>query len=133
MDSFRSLSPEEIKLATLQFMGQHLSSEIKELNNNLVSKSATLSNLSMDPNRVLNTIPSSAPNTYSTTVNAGINVTQPQVPVNLAPAAAVVVQSPIVNDPNQLEFDFNSSNYAKLIFDRLDSIDRKLSKLIDNN
>lgn len=132
MESFKSLSPEEIKLATLQFMGQHLSSEIKELNNNLVSQSATLRNLSMDPNKVLNTIPSRAPNTYSTTVNAGINVVETP-PVNAVPPAVVAVQSPIVNDPNQLEFDFNNSNYAKLIFDRLDSIDRKLSKLIDNN
>lgn len=130
MDSFRPLSPEEIKLATLQFMGQHLSGEIKELNNNLISQSATLRNLNIDPKHVLNSIPSNTPNTYSTTVNAGINVTQPSV--QLQPVA-LQSQPSIINDPNQLEFDFNNSNYAKLIFDRLDSIERKLQKLLDNN
>ena len=42
MDEFlKELSPEEIKLATIQFMGQHLTGEMKELNKNIVGESST--------------------------------------------------------------------------------------------
>ena len=138
MDAFRELSPQEIKLATLQFMGQHLTGEIKELNNNLVSQSATLRNLNINPGQVLNTIPGDQnQNTYSTTVNAGINVnTNNPIPALESPQVNPLPLSPkeiTANDPNQLEFDFNNSNYAKLIFERLDDIDRKISNILNKN
>jgi len=129
METFRELSPEEQKLALLQFMGQHLTGDLKELQKNLVSSNQTLRGMTIDPARLVKSIPSNT-TPYATAVNAGLNIAQPQQPIQ--------VQSPmpvnqIVSDPNQLEFDFNNSNYAKLIFERLDSIDNKLSKLLNTS
>lgn len=120
-------NPDELKLLTLQFIGQHVSSSMKAIDQAIISPNNNLKATPLNAKAIIDTIPSSNnPNKYTTTVNAGINVEKifkPQV----QPTETNVVQ----NDPNQLEFDFNNCNYAKLIFDRLDSIDRKLSKLLD--
>jgi len=126
-----SLTPEEIndlKLTTLQFMGQHLSGDVKELNRNIVGQCTTLKNVALNPTEVLKTIPSVNTLPAATVVNAGINVNHNgPLPVQ----RAVQLQPEVYNDPNQLEFDFNNCNYAKLIFERLDAIESKIAKILD--
>jgi hypothetical protein len=122
MDSFKELTPEEIRLATIQFMGQHLTGDLKVLDQHITNKTTTLQGLTIDPLRVINTIPSSQ-NPVATVVNAGINTVQPQHSLNVQTVEAVK------SDPNQLEFDFDSSPYSKQIFEQLDRIERKLDVL----
>jgi len=118
-------NPDELKLLTLQFIGQHVSSSMKAIDQAIISPNNNLRASNINAKAIIDTIPSSNnPNKYTTTVNAGINVEK----MFKQPAQ---VEPQIQKDPNQLEFDFNNCNYAKLIFDRLDSIDRKLSKLLD--
>jgi len=130
-DTFKALTPEEIKMAALQFMGQHLTGDLKELNRNIIGQNATLRGMTLDPAHVLNSVPGvpSAPAVVNhvpiqqpmhTVVNAGINMQQPLTPI------PVQQQS----DPNQLEFNFESSPLSKQIFDLIDRMDRKLDKLI---
>jgi len=125
MDSFKELTPEEIKLATIQFMGQHLTGDLKVLDQHITNKTASLQGLTIDPLRVINTIPSTQ-NPVATVVNAGINTVQPPHSLNVQTVEAVEA---VKNDPNQLEFDFNSSPYSKQIFEQLDRIERKLDVL----
>lgn len=130
METFKALTPEEIKLATVQFMGQHLTGEMKELNKNIIGESATLRGLTIDPMKVINSVGGSSP--YATAVNAGINVQRPQPQPQPQPASIVNIQpsSPqTVNDPDQLTFDFEKTSYAKSIFDRLDAINSKLERI----
>ena len=132
MDTFRELTPEEIKLTTIQFMGQHLMGEMKELDRNIISKSNSLQGLTLKAEQIIESVGSSmqiAPPVN--TVNPGINLQpalaqQMQLSIN---NTAVVNET--LNDPNQLEFDFNNCNYAKLIFDKLDYLDIKIDRLIE--
>jgi hypothetical protein len=119
MDSFRELSPEEIKLATIQFMGQHLTGDLKMLDQHITNKTTSLQGLTIDPVKIINTIPGHQ-NPVATVVNAGINTIQQQPVLNIQTVATVQ------NDPNQLEFDFDSSPYSKQIFEQLERIERKL-------
>jgi hypothetical protein len=122
MDSFKELTPEEIRLATIQFMGQHLTGDLKVLDQHITNKTTTLQGLTIDPLRVINTIPNSQ-SPVANVVNAGINIPQPQHSLNVQTVEVVK------NDPNQLEFDFDSSPYSKQIFEQLDRIERKLDAL----
>ena len=122
MDSFKELTPEEIRLATIQFMGQHLTGDLKVLDQHITNKTTTLQGLTIDPLRVINTIPNSQ-SPVANVVNAGINIHQPQHRLNFQTVDVVK------NDPNQLEFDFDSSPYSKQIFEQLDRIERKLDTL----
>ena len=69
MDTFREISPDEAKYFALQFMGQHLTADLRELNKNIISQNQTLQGMTLDPVRVINTVPTSRSNT----VNPGIN------------------------------------------------------------
>jgi len=127
MDEFlKELSPEEIKLATIQFMGQHLTGEMKELNKNIVGESSTLRSLNIDPVKVLQTVPGRG-QPYATAVNAGINL--PSQPIHHIP----VQQAPVVAqpDPNQLEFNFSSSGFTNSFLEKIDAINSKLEKIIN--
>jgi len=129
------LTPEELKLTALQFMGQHLTGDLKELNKNIVSQNRTLQGMTLNPAAVINTIApghqvSRPPqhNPYANVVNAGINAGN-SAPIQIQQQAPQVTNTP-QHDPNQLEFDFNNSNLAKQIFDKLESICTKLEKVI---
>jgi hypothetical protein len=138
MDTFNdaSLTPDQIKMLTLQFMGQHLTGELKELDKNLVAKNQTLQGMVLDPTAVLNSIP-------STTPPAVISYAQPQpvpeltttVPtanpaLSVQPTTAQPIQVAPIQDPNQLEFSFETSPLSERIFNTLDRIEKKLA-LID--
>jgi hypothetical protein len=132
MDTFNdaALTPEQIKMLTLQFMGQHLTGELKELDKNLIAKNNTLQGMFIDPTAVINSIPS---------------VPQPQlqqqpapeltpIPMTAPPSVAtlpLIVPAPEVPqntiDQNQLEFSFETSPLSERIFDTLERIEKKLS------
>jgi len=85
MDTFNdNLSPEEIKMATIAFMGQHLTGDLKELNKNIISQSSTLRSNPFNPAQIINTIPSGhRPSPTHTVVNASVNLQQPlPAPIN---------------------------------------------------
>jgi hypothetical protein len=129
MDTFndQNLSAEELKMITLQFLGQNIG-EIKELDKNLISRTNTLQGLTLDPHAVLNSIAPPAP------VPTPSPVLQPQqAPVQLQHTAPQQVQQVASTpaDPNQLELDFSKSITAEKIFDKLDSLERKLNSIIE--
>lgn len=55
-DAFREPTPEEIRLATLQFMGQNLG-DLKQLDNHIVSKNQTLQGLNLNAEGILRGLP----------------------------------------------------------------------------
>jgi len=129
MDTFRDVSPEEAKLFALQFMGQHLTGDLKELNKNIISQNQTLQGMTLDPVRVINTISPSRSN--ANTVNAGINIHHsPPIAVQSSPPQIVSQETNNYN-PDQLEFNFKQTD-LDTIFNRLDSIDSKLNKIIES-
>lgn len=135
MDTFTEPTPEEVRLATIQFMGQHLMGDLKELNKNIVSQNQTLRGMTIDPERVINTIPGDRRpprvvqppqyvNPVHTTVNAG---------VNLQSTNAVQVQLPEVKeDPNQLTFNFKQTDLDDIYY-KLDVINKKLDQLLNSD
>jgi hypothetical protein len=81
-----------------------------------------------DPNKILNSVPVQQP---TNVVNAGLNIEHTLQPINIQTASTPVLQAQTVRDPNQLEFDFDNCSYSKTIFERLDSMDRKLTQILE--
>ena len=129
MDTFREVSPEEAKMLTLQFMGQHLTGELKQLDQHIISKNPTLQGVTIDPNKILNSVP--VQQQPANVVNAGLNIEHTVQPINIQTVSTPVPQVQTIKDPNQLEFDFDNCSYSKTIFERLDSMDRKLSQILE--
>jgi hypothetical protein len=121
-----NLSSDELRNLTLQFLGQHVTGPMKEIEKTITTRNANLQGLTINPRAIIDSIPHVP---YTTTVNAGINATHAPIQNNIPRSQPQINVPVVVNDPNQLEFDFNNSNYAKLIFDRLDSIDRHLAAI----
>lgn len=131
MDTFNdaSLTPEQIKMLTLQFMGQHLTGDLKELDKNLVAKNSTLQGMILNPEAVLNSIPSNAvphiaPPPPTPTLTQQV-VSQPTVASINIDTATQPEATPV--DRNQLEFNFNTSPLSESIFEALQRIEKKLS------
>jgi hypothetical protein len=131
MDTFNdaSLTPDQIKMLTLQFMGQHLTGELKELDKNLVTKNQTLQGMSLDPTAVINSIPSSGPTIFPTQ-QPSQPILQPQAPQFHAPVPTLQVIEPPPNK-DQLEFNFNTSPLSERIFEALQRIEKKISLIED--
>ena len=129
MDTFREVSSEEAKMLTLQFMGQHLTGELKQLDQHIISKNPTLQGVTIDPNKILNSVP--VQQQPANVVNAGLNIEQSLQPINIQTVNTPPQVQSIPRDPNQLEFDFDNCSYSKTIFERLDSMDRKLSQILE--
>jgi hypothetical protein len=99
---------------------------MKEIERAITTRNANLQGVTINPKAIIDTIP------HTNTVNAGINIARASTPAvhsNVPRLQPQITEPIIANDPNQMEFDFNNTNYAKLIFDRLDSIDRRLATL----
>jgi len=134
MDTFndQELTPDQLKFLTLQFLGQNLG-ELKELDKNIISKNNTLQGFSIDPHAVLNSI--SAPPTAPVSTP-----TQPATltPIEAQPQPAVIITPQSVatqlpeKDENQLELDFTTSATIDKLFDRLERVERKIDKILDN-
>ena len=140
-ETFRDLTPEEIKYTTLQFIGQNLVSELKELDSNIVSRNSTLQGKTIDPVRIVNSVPvkqaslgtNHAP-AAANVVNAGINITPSK---NLALTTEDASKK---YEADQLEFDFNKTakyddihNDLIIVIEKLRKIETKLDKIIENS
>lgn len=140
-ETFRELTPEEIKYTTLQFIGQNLVSELKELDSNIVSRNNTLQGKTIDPVRIVNSVPikTAAPGVNAApiaanVVNAGINVSSPIT------ATTTSSEPNIKYEADQLEFDFNKTakyddihNDLITILDKIKRIEEKIDKILENN
>jgi len=132
METFNdaSLTPDQIKMLTLQFMGQHLTGELKELDKNLVNKTNTLQGMALNPTAVLNSIPSqhiAQPPSQPQPVLSSQPITLPTtVQPSLLPAAT---EAPSPIDQNQLEFSFETSPLSERIFCILERLEQKLSRI----
>lgn len=134
MDTFNdaALSPQELQMLTLQFMGQHLTGDLKELDKNLVAKNPTLKGMELNPAAVLNSI---------TAVTAPQQQQQQQQPspqlqsvALLTPALEIpaAIQSNIIQpvaDQNQLEFSFEVSPLSVRIFETLERLEKKVNDI----
>lgn len=126
MDNFNEsgLSPEELKMLTLQFMGQHLTGDLKSLEQNIIAKNNTLRGMFLDPAAVISSIPAAqvqTPPELTTQQHAPPQLT----PVYQSTPAVTPAQQPII-DQNQLEFNFNTSPLSERIFESLQRIEKQL-------
>ena len=92
--------------------------EVKEIDKNIIDRNRNLQGLTIQPQDILNSIPGITRNQQAP------QYIQPQLP----PAPAPMLQQP-QGDPNQLEFNFDNSATAQKIFDRIDTILRKIEAL----
>jgi hypothetical protein len=133
METFNDegLTPEQVKMLTLQFMGQHLTGDLKSLEQNIVAKNNTLQGMVLDPAAVINSIP-----TVSTTVNqqpqlivhqSSDTLTAATQPINNSPVQAVTLAEQPTVDQNQLEFSFETSPLSERIFESLERLEKRLS------
>ncbi|NBO99812.1 MAG: hypothetical protein EBU90_06750 [Proteobacteria bacterium] len=84
METFRDISPQEAQLIALQFMGQAVSGEMKELDKNIVNRTNQLQGTNLNVKNILSSIGSiQQPASPPPAMNS-----QPQV-VNLPVAAPV--------------------------------------------
>ncbi|CAB5226392.1 hypothetical protein UFOVP760_168 [uncultured Caudovirales phage] len=132
MDTFNdNLSPDELKYLTLQFMGQNMG-ELKELDKNLITKTNTLNGMVLDPHAVLNSIAPPVPPQqiqHTPVVQHSSVVQHPQ----LTPIVAQSLSVPAITqekDQNQLEFDFNNNPYTVQVFERIESIEKKIETIL---
>lgn len=126
MDTFRDVSPDEAKLITLQFLGQNLMGEVKEIDKNIIDRNRNLQGLTIQPHDILNSIPGTTRGQQVQQVQPAPQYIQQQPQPQYIPAPAP--QQP-QGDPNQLEFNFDNSATAQKIFDRIDTILRKIETL----
>jgi hypothetical protein len=137
MDTFNdaNLTPDQIKMLTLQFMGQHLTGELKELDKNLVNKTNTLQGMALDPTAVINSIPSAPQPQIQPPPGPQLSANFVNTPPVPATATTTVTQNipPVVTpaqqptDQNQLEFSFETSPLSERIFESLERIEKRLS------
>lgn len=132
METFNdNLSPEELKMLTIQFMGQHLTGELKELDKNLISKTNTLRGVDLNPHAIINSISNTVPQQQAPVQQAPVpSIGTIVTPVAQAQPAPVVVTAQPAIDQDQLEFSFETSPLSQRIFESLERIEKKLS-LID--
>lgn len=133
-ETFREPTPAEVQMTVLQFMGQHLTGDLKELDRNLVSRNNTLAGMTLNPDNVIRSIPvPQPPQALTPPVQQLPPVVHPQVPATVVPTQILApeVSQPPATDQNQLEFNFNSSPYTERVFEKLESLERKLQSIID--
>jgi len=124
-DTFRELSPEEMKLAAIQFMGQHLTGDLKVLESHLVNKNRTCQGMTLDPTQIVNSIGGGNP--MATVVNAGMNLNTNQSPVYTEPAQPSNLTVTVTERRSEDE----SITFSKQILDVLERIDKKLDIAIE--
>jgi len=145
MDTFREPTAEEAKLAVLQFMGQHLTGDLKMLESNLVSRNQTLNGMTIRPENVLKSVAQAVPSAPPPVPAPAPIVPEPLAPIQLfaeqpreikhevvtvTPSTAEVKAEPIL-DKDQLEFNFNNSPYTVEVFEALKRIEDRLLVITD--
>ena len=123
------ISAEDLKMLTLQFMGQHLTGDLKSLEQNIISKNNTLQGMVLDPAAIINSIPAaqSQPPPQVPQLNADF-VQRAPAPQQISPAP-VIAQLTAPVDQNQLEFSFDTSPLSERIFESLQRIKKCFSLL----
>ena len=119
-EAVQELTGDQAKMIALQFLGQNLG-EMKELDRNIVTGLKPVAG-SVDPHAMLNSIAPPAP----TQLPVQQTYTQQHAPI--IPVSQPVAETQQV-DPNQLELNFNTSPYTERVFDKLESLERKLTSL----
>jgi hypothetical protein len=112
-------------------MGQNMG-ELKELDKNLITKTNTLNGMVLNPHAVLNSIAPPAPSQQIQHVPQIENVPVTQHP-QLTPIAVPSLPVPVTTqekDKNQLEFDFNNNPYTIQVFERIESIEKKIETIL---
>ena len=143
METLREVTGEEAKLLAIQFLGQNIG-EMKELDKQIVSSLKPLTS-SIDPNRMVHSIPVGAQSPQPQPIDTPQPVVQQLAPepvvqrvnepvvipsLNSLQASTVAAAQPSI-DPNQLELNFNASPYSEQIFNKLDSLERKINNFIE--
>lgn len=105
MQAFKELTPEEAKMAALQFIGQNIGA-LKELDKNIISKNPTLQGNTLNVHNVLNSIPAPLK-------------PQPQQIRHVAP---------VTNAPLPQVINDNSANSLNKIISLLETIVKLLEK-----
>ena len=100
--------------------------ELKELDKNLITKTNTLNGMVLDPHAVLNSIAPARQTQQQPYIQQPPVVQQPELTINTPPPQEVVPE----NDVNQLEFNFNNNPYTVQVFDRIESIERKIETIL---
>jgi hypothetical protein len=132
MDTFNdaNLTPDQLKMLTLQFMGQNIG-EIKELDRNVLTKTNSLNGMTLNPDAVLNSIPSLNINQPQPVAHQQPTIPASTPSLTLQPVESVSVV-PVVeqtNNKDQLEFNFENSPLSQQIFDKLATIEDDIRKL----
>jgi len=147
MTAFREPTAEEVRLATIQFIGQNLGA-LKDLDSRVIDKNPTLQGLTMNPVEVVKSIPvprqsvqisvprqQSQPSAY---VQPAATIYQQPNNNIIEQSANITYQQPGV-DSNQLEFDFDNSATAQKIYNivdkllvKVESLENKLDKILSN-
>jgi hypothetical protein len=111
METFREPTPEEAKLIALQFMGQAVTGEMKEIDKNIVNRTNQLNGNNLNIKNILNSIAPSAP--------------QPQV------------AAPVRTDSSNLQYMADTRRATVVaasdssIFDKINSNLEKIIKLLE--
>jgi hypothetical protein len=135
MDDFNdaNLTPDQLKMLTLQFMGQHLTGDLKNLEQNIVAKNNTLQGMILNPAAVINSIPTApvqhAPQPQQPQLT--VHQVQQSQPVTTLVESVPSTPQPALIDQNQLEFSFETSPLSERIFESLQRIEKKLSSIDD--
>jgi len=142
MDGIVDVEGDRAKQLALIFMGQHVMGGLKDLEKNIISKNNTMQGMTLDPNKVLNSIPGSPRPPAPQPIQPQI-IHQPsfqQVPVKEAavqmpapvPAAPVVVPTLVpATKPlgDQLEFNFDESPLSQRIFEKIETLNKRVSNI----
>jgi hypothetical protein len=131
-DAFRETSAQEAQMAVLQFMGQHLTGDLKELEKSMISTNNTLAGMTLRPDDIIRSVgaaglPQEVPQLQAPIVQQPVQ-TPTQLNVQSIPQ---VIQPAIVpiTDQDQLEFNFNTSPYTERVFTKLESIEQAIRTL----
>lgn len=129
--AFREPTPEEVRLATIQFIGQNLGA-LKDLDSRLIDKNQTLQGMTLNPQAVVKTIPVER-QSVAVPIHRPVNNNQPAPSHHPVVPRAVVTDLPqdfsISADPNQLTFDFDGSPTADRIYKLVDKLFLKVESL----
>lgn len=103
-DAFREPTPEEIRLATLQFMGQNLG-DLKQLDSHIVNKNPTLQGLNLNAETIIRNLPAGQRPPQQGPMHNAVGAPAhafPQAQVTVAPRIVADESSKIVESLNKI-------------------------------
>jgi hypothetical protein len=122
-DFIKNIGGKEAKNILAHFLGQNLG-EIKKLDSDIIQKTSTLTGNTLNIDKVINEIPGAGP----ITAPNPSNFPQPEIKFTVQSTTQPAAATPPKQD-GQAEFNFEYVS-SKLVFEKLDKIDRNIEKLI---